>query len=136
MNRAPIVTYAKRQNSVETSTFGSEFTAMKQAVEMIKGLKYKLRMFGIPLQGTTINGETQYPANIYCDNEAVYKNVAIPTSILNKKMHGISYHFCREAVASGTCRVAKEDTLTNLADLFTKVLGRVKRESLMDRFMY
>ena len=51
-------------------------------------------------------------------------------------MHGISYHFCREAVASGTCRVAKEDTLTNLADLFTKVLGRVKRESLMDRFMY
>ena len=42
----------------------------------------------------------------------------------------------REAVASGTCRVAKEDTLTNLADLFTKVLGRVKRESLMDRFMY
>ena len=63
-------------------------------------------------------------------------NVKIPTSVLNKKMHGISYHFCREAVASGTCRIAKEDTLTNLADLFTKVLGRVKRESLMDRFMY
>ena len=51
-------------------------------------------------------------------------------------MHGISYHFCREAVVSGTCRIAKEATLTNLADLFTKVLGRVKRESLMDRFMY
>ena len=66
----------------------------------------------------------------------VYKNITIPTSVLSKKMHGISYHFCREAVASGTCRVAKEDTLTNLADLFTKVLGRVKRESLMDRFMY
>ena len=136
VNKAPIIAFSKRQNLVETSTFGLEFTAMKQAVEIVKGLKYKLRMFGVPLEGTLHNGKLQYPANIYCDNEAVYKNVTIPTSVLNKKMHGISYHFCREAVASGTCRVAKEDTLTNLADLFTKVLGQIKRESLMDRFMY
>ena len=136
VNRAPIIAFSKRQNSVETSTFGSEFTAMKQAIELVKGLKYKLRMFGVPLEGTMKNGSMQQPASMYCDNEAVYKNITIPTSVLSKKMHGISYHFCREAVASGTCRVAKEDTLTNLADLFTKVLGRVKRESLMDRFMY
>ena len=101
---------------------------MKQAVEIVKGLKYKLRMFGVPLAGIESNG------NLH--NEAVYKNLSIPTSVLNKKMHGISYHFCREAVASGTCRIAKEDTLTNLADLFTKVMGRVKRDTLMDRFMY
>ena len=50
---------------VETSTFGSKFTAMKQqAVEIIKSLCYKLRMFGIPLEG---------PANLYCDNKAVFK---------------------------------------------------------------
>ena len=84
-------------------------------------------MFGISLDG---------PANIYCDNESIFKNVSTPTSVLSKKMHGISYHYCREAVASGRVRVAKEDTLTNLSDLFTKVLGRVKREELMDRFMY
>ena len=136
VNRAPIIAFSKRQNSVETSTFGSEFTAMKQALELVKGLKYKLRMFGVPLEGTMKKGILQQPANMYCDNEAVYKNVTIPTSVLSKKMHGISYHFCREAVASGMCRVAKEDTLTTLADLFTTVLGRVKRESLMDRFMY
>ena len=100
---------------------------MKQAVELIKSLRYKLRMFGVPVEG---------PGSVYCDNEAVYKNVAMPTSVLNKKMHGISYHFCREAVASGICRIAKEDTLTNLADLFTKVLARTRREDLLDRFMY
>ena len=127
VNKAPILFYSKRQNSVETSTFGSEFTAMKQAIEMVKALRYKLRMFGIPLEG---------PANMYCDNEAVYKNVSMPSSVLNKKMHGISYHFCREAVAGGICRIAKEDTMTNLADLFTKTLGRIKRDSLLDRFMY
>ena len=100
---------------------------MKQAIELIKGLRCKIRMFSIPIAG---------PASIYCDNEAVYKNVTIPESVLNKKMHGISYHFCREAVAAGIVRVAKEDTLTNLADLFTKVMGRVKRDSLIGRFMY
>ena len=109
VNRAPIIAYSKRQNSVETSTFGSEFTAMKQAVEIIKGLKYKLRMFGVPIEEKVINNKTRQPANIFCDNEAVYKNVSVPTSVLNKKMHGISIHFCGEAVASsvgGACQHA------------------------------
>ena len=127
INKAPIIFFSKRQNSVETSTFGSEFTATKQAVELVKALRYKLRMFGVPIEG---------PASMYCDNEAVYKNVSIPSSVLNKKMHGISYHFCREAVAGGICRIAKEDTATNLSDLFTKVLPKARREELLDRFVY
>ena len=126
-NRSPILWHSKRQNSVETLTFGFEITALKQAVEMIQGLRYKLRMFGVPLDG---------PASVYCDNEAVYKNVSIPESTLNKKHHSVAYHASRQAVAAGMIRVAKEDTLTNLADLFTKTLGRVKRESLLDLFMY
>ena len=73
---------------------------------------------------------------MYCDNEVVCKNISIPSSVLNKKMNCISYHYCREAVADGTCRIAKEDTETHLADLFTKVLPNVKREDLLDRFMY
>ena len=127
VNKAPIMFYSKRQNSVETSTFGSEFTATKQAVELIKGLRYKLRMFGVPIDG---------PARMYCDNEAVYKNVAIPTSVLKKKMHSISYHFCREAVAAGIVQMAKEDSKTNLSDLFTKVMSKPRRDELIDRFMY
>ena len=115
LNKAPIVFFSKRQSSVETSTFGSEFTAMKQAVELVKGLRYKLQMFGVPLEG---------PASMYCDNEAVYKNVAVPSSVLSKKMHSISYHYCREAVAADIARVAKDDTKTNLSDLFTKILPR------------
>ena len=127
INKAPIIFYSKKQNSVETLTFGSEFTAMKQAIELLKALRYKLRMFGVPIPG---------PANMYCDNEAVYKNVSIPSSVLNKKMHSISYHYCREAVAAGIVRVAKEDTTTNLADLFTKILPKARRDELLDRFMY
>jgi hypothetical protein len=38
VNRAPIVWYSKRQNTVETSTFGSEFVALKIAIDQIEGL--------------------------------------------------------------------------------------------------
>ena len=126
-NKAPLIMYSKKQNSVQTSTFGSEFLAMRQAVELIQALRFKLRMFGVPLEG---------PASVYCDNEAVYKNVAHPDSVLKKKHHSVAYHMCREAVASDMIRVAKEDTETNIADLFTKPLSAPRREFLLDSFMY
>lgn len=49
LNSAPIQWYSKAQATVETSTFGSEFIAMRIAVEMIEAMKYKLYMFGIPI---------------------------------------------------------------------------------------
>ena len=80
LNRALIVWYSKRQNTVETSTFGSEFIAMRTAVEHLEALHYKLRMFGIPIEG---------PTNVFCDNEAVFKNTTIPESSLKKKHNSI-----------------------------------------------
>ena len=50
-NIAPLMTYSKRHNTVEDSTFGAEFVAMGIFVEMLIGLNYKLRMFGVPLDG-------------------------------------------------------------------------------------
>ena len=41
-NISPIIWHRKRQNTVETSTFGSEITAMKNAVELIEASRYKL----------------------------------------------------------------------------------------------
>ena len=127
INKAPIHWYSKSQSTVEASTFGAEFCAMKTGVEMIEALRYKLRMFGIPIDG---------PANVYCDNEAVYKNTVTPESTLKKKHHLIAYHRCREAVAAGTIRVAKQGTEKNLADLFTKILTAARRVFLLERFTY
>ena len=95
-NKAPVIWHSKRQNSVEASTFGSEFTAMKNAVEMIKALRYKLRMFGVPIEG---------PTNVYCDNGSVCKNGTRPESTLTKRHHSIAYHRTREAVVAETIRV-------------------------------
>jgi hypothetical protein len=126
-NRAPVHWYSKRQATVETSTFGSEFCAMKVAVEMTEALRYKLCMFGVPIDGA---------ASIFCDNEAVYQNTVVPESVLRKKHHSIAYHRCREAVAAGTIRVAKQGTDKNLADLFTKALTAARRVFLLERFTY
>ena len=49
LNSAPIYWYSKKQGSVETSSFGYEFIAMKQCCEYVRGLRYKLRMMGIPV---------------------------------------------------------------------------------------
>ena len=127
MNRSPIHWYSKRQATVEVSTFGAEYCALRVAVEMIESLRYKLRMFGVPIDGS---------ASVFCDNESVYKNTAIPESTLKKKHHSIAYHRCREAVAAGTIRVAKQGTTKNLADLFTKVLTAARRSFLLERFTY
>lgn len=112
---------------MEASTFGAELYAVRIATEMIESLRYKLRMFRIPIDG---------PANVYCDNEAVYKNTSIPESTLKKRHHSIAYHRCREAIAAGTMRITKKGTAKNLADLFTKVLTRARRAFLLERFAY
>ena len=84
-------------------------------------------MFGVPING---------PTNMFMDNEAVYKSASVPESTLKKKHLSIAYHRCREAVAAGTIRIAKEGTETNLADLFTKILPGPRREMLLDMFTY
>ena len=114
VNNALITVFSKRQNTVESSTFGSELVAMRICRNLLVALRIKLKMFGVPLDG---------PANVFCDNDGVRKNVSIPKSTLNKKHNSINYHVVRESVAAGIMCVAKEDTETNLVDGLMKLLS-------------
>ena len=127
LNRAPIMWFSKRQNTVETSTFGSEFVAMRQAVEMIEGLRYKLRMMGIAVAG---------PTNILCDNESVVKNATRPESTLKKKHVAVAYHRVREAQAAGIVQIAHESSENNLADILTKLLSGIKLHTMIQRLLF
>jgi hypothetical protein len=98
LNRAPTIWYFKAQNTVEASTFGSEFIAMRILVELLESLQYKLRMMGIPIDG---------PANAFYDNKSVVTNATVPTSTLKKKHNSIAYHRVREAVAAKILKIAK-----------------------------
>lgn len=101
--------------------------ALRIAKDLIVALRYKLRMFGVPIEG---------PANIFCDNNGVVINASVPQSTLAKRHNAINYHAIREAVAAKILRVGKEDGMTNLADLFTKILTSDRRRALCRHILY
>ena len=94
---------------------------------MIVALRYKLRMFGVTIDG---------PANVFCDNNGVVKNTMIPASMLVKKHNAINYHAICEAVAAKIPPVGKEDGMMNLADLFMKVLTADGHGALCKHIMH
>ena len=112
---------------MESSTYGSEMVAMRLARDFIVEMRIKLKMFGVPVEG---------PANVYCDNKGVVSNTSIPESTLTKKHNSINYHVIREAAAAGILRVAKENTLSNLADVLTKLLPWSRKAELLSSVLY
>ena len=127
LNNAPISVFSKRQNTCESSTYGSELVAMRIARDQISALRIKLKCFGVPINGAT---------NMFCDNNAVVKNVSLPESTLAKKHNAINFHIIRESVAAKIIRVGKEDTTTNIADVFTKLVPFTRKRELLARFLW
>jgi hypothetical protein len=128
MNMAPIVWFSKRQPTIETSVFGAEFVSMKNGMETTRGLRYKLRMMGVPLSG---------PTYIYGDNMSVIHNTQRPESTLKKKSNSICYHAVRESVAMNESITGHVSTHANPADVATKVLsGGQKRDGLIGLVLY
>ncbi|CAJ1931864.1 unnamed protein product, partial [Cylindrotheca closterium] len=127
LNHAPIVWYSKKQNAVETSSFGSEFAALKTGVELVEGLVYKLQMMGVPIDGH---------CHTLVDNNSVVMNASRPESVLKKKSNSVAYHYVRSKCASDLIWVAWEGTKTNLADTLTKIHTGRERARLMGFIMY
>ena len=86
---------------------------MKTAIDLIEGLRYKLRMMGIPIDGAT---------SVFCDNAAVVLNSTAPESVLKKRHNAVSYHRTREACAANIIQIAHESGDTNIADLLSKLM--------------
>jgi hypothetical protein len=127
LNNAPIYWYSKKQNSCETSTFGSEFVAMKQATEYVRGLRYKLRMMGIMVDE---------PAFVYRDNQSVLANTTNPSSTLKKKFNAIVYHFVQEGCAQNEWWTAYVNTHDNVADLLTKPLAGPRHQKFVQMVLH
>ena len=70
---APIMWYSKKQNTIETSTYGSEFLALKTAQEMIDVFIFKLHMLDVPISGL---------ARVFYYSETVVKSSTFPESVL------------------------------------------------------
>jgi hypothetical protein len=127
LNMSLIAWMTQKQPTIESSVFGAEFVAMKQGVETLRGIRYKLRMMGVPIEG---------PSYVYGDNMSVIHNTQRPESTLKKKNNSICYHFVRESVAAGECMTTHVRTHDNLSDMLTKVLYGSKKRKCVEGLMY
>ena len=53
INKTPINWFSKKQSTMETATYGSEFSSVKTAIEQIQGLRTMLRYLGVPVDNTS-----------------------------------------------------------------------------------
>ena len=107
--------------------FSSVCNDLNTETELVEALLYKLRTFGIPIE---------VPTNMFCDNEAIYKNSLTPDLTVKNKNVTICNLKRREDVDSGVARISKEGMATNLADLFINMLVQIRRENLLEKFRY
>jgi hypothetical protein len=113
LNQTPIQWFSKKQNTVETATYGSEFMVARQACEQLIDLRYTLRMMGIPLDG---------PSWLFGDNQSVITSSTIPSSMLNKRHNALSYHRLRESIAARIIYFIHIEGQYNPSDFLTKFL--------------
>ena len=127
LNSLPIYWMLKKQSGIETSSFESEFMALKHCCKYVRGLRYKLRMMGIQIND---------PTYVFGDYKAVLVNLAVPNSVLKKKSNSIAYHFVCEGTASDKWRTTYVQSEINIVDMLTKPLGAKKRRRFLGMILH
>ena len=82
--------------TVESSNFSSKFIALNTCVKHIIGLRFKLRMFGIPIDGEGI---------VFNENKSVVDRSSKLEYTLNKKHISIAYHLVRWNIAASLVHI-------------------------------
>jgi hypothetical protein len=113
-NQTLVDWYSKRQATVETATFGSEFTAARIAVDQIIDLRTTLRYLGVPVNARSY---------MFGDNQSVVTNSTIPHSSLHKRHNALAYHRVREMIAAKVLAYYWIDGKNNPADIVSKHWG-------------
>ena len=117
INGTPIDAFSKKQPTVETATYGSEFVAARTCVEQIMDLRYTLRYLGVPIQGRSY---------MFGDNESVVNSSSRPDAKLHKRHVALSFHRVREAIASDMLSFLHIEGAKNPADILSKHWGYIQ----------
>jgi hypothetical protein len=113
VNGTPVDWYSKRQSTVQSATYGSEFVAARIATDQVIDLKLTLGYMGIKVIRSVMFG----------DNQSVVTSASIPQSKLNKRHVALSYHRVREAISQGVLEFYHIDGKSNPADMLSKFAG-------------
>ena len=114
LNGTPFDYFSKKQSTVETATYGSEFVAARTCVEQIMDIRTTLRYLGVPIHDRSY---------MFGDNESVVNSSSRPDAKLHKRHTALSFHRVREAIASGMLAFMHIDGQKNPADIMSKHWG-------------
>ena len=89
--QTPTDWYSKKQATVETATYATEFVAAKTATGQIMDLRYTLMYLGVPIKSKSY---------MFGDNRSVVTRATLPHSTLSKRHNILAFHRVREAIAA------------------------------------
>ena len=114
VNKTPMDWFCKKQGTVETATYGSEFNAARACVEQIMDMRTTLRYLGVPIRDRSY---------VFGDNESMINSATQIHSRLHKRHTMLSYHRVREAIAAGIVHLTHVPGSANPADILSKHWG-------------
>jgi hypothetical protein len=115
VNKTPIDWYSKKQATVETATYGSEYVAAGTCVEQVMDLRLTIRYLRVPIRSRSY---------MFGDNKTVVENSIQAHAKLRKRGHmALSFHRVREAIAAKIIGFYHVDGVRNPADILSKHWG-------------
>jgi len=127
LNQTPIDWYSKKQATVETATYGSEFVAARTCVEQIIDLRCTLRYLGVPIHNKSY---------MFGDNKTVVDSSTVPHSKLHICHTILSYHHVCEAISSGMDAFYHLAGEINPGDILSKHWGYSQIWSMLQPLMF
>jgi hypothetical protein len=103
--------YSKKQATVETATFGSEFIAARTTINQIVDLGTTLRYLGVPIR------EKSY---VFGDKKTFIDASSTPHAKLHKRHNALSFQCVQEAVTSKYVTIFHLPGEYNPADILSK----------------
>ena len=116
LNQTPMDWFSKKQATVETATYGSEFMAARTCVEQVIDLRTTLRYLGVPVHEKS---------HMFGDNQSVVDSSTRLHARLHKRHTALSFHRVREAIACGFVTFHHVPGSMNPADILSKHWGYV-----------
>lgn len=114
VNKTPMDWFSKKQATVETATYGSEFCAARTCVEQIIDLRNTLRYLGVKIRTKSY---------MFGDNESVVNSSMQVHAKLHKRHNMLSFHRVREAIAAKMVVFHHIPGAINPADILSKHWG-------------
>ncbi|GJU79965.1 copia protein [Tanacetum coccineum] len=114
---------SKRQKSVAISSMEAEYIALSGCCAQVLWMRSQLTDYGL--------GFNKIP--MYCDNKSVIALCCNNVQHSRSKHIDIRFHFIKEQVENGVVELYFVNTEYQLADIFTKALGRERIEFLINK---